>query len=184
MVLVDTPLCNFDWQAPDFTLADPTGRPVALADQWTASAVLVAFICNHCPYVQRIADRLAADTAILRSEGIAVLGVMSNDYVAYPDDAPDAMLQFAQQHGFEFPYLIDADQAVGRAYGAVCTPDFFGFNANGGLQYRGRLDDARAAENPAQRVPELLNAMRQIAATGRGPETQHPSMGCSIKWRE
>jgi hypothetical protein len=109
---------------------------------------------------------------------------MSNDYVAYPDDAPAAMLQFAQQHGFEFPYLVDTDQAVGRAYGAVCTPDFFGFNANGGLQYRGRLDDARAAENPDQRVPELLNAMRQIAATGRGPKAQHPSMGCSIKWRE
>tara|TARA_Y100000389_G_C17463418_1_gene523511 strand:- start:1325 stop:1882 length:558 start_codon:yes stop_codon:yes gene_type:complete len=183
MVLLDTPVCTRDWQAPDFTLSDPTGRPVALADQWTASAVLIAFICNHCPYVQRIANRLATDTSALLADGIAVLGVMSNDYVAYPDDAPAAMFQFAQQHGFDFPYLVDADQAVGRAYGAVCTPDFFGFNARGQLQYRGRLDDARATENPDQRIPELRNAMRQIAKTGRGPDQQHPSIGCSIKWR-
>ena len=183
MVLVDTPLGPMGWLAPDFTLADPNGQHIALADQWSSSAVLIAFICNHCPYVQRIANRLAADTSALLSEGISVLGIMSNDYTAYPDDAPEAMVRFSQKHAFEFPYLVDKDQSVGRAYGAVCTPDFFGFNSRGALQYRGRLDNARATETPKMRTPELLNAMRQIAQTGSGPDRQHPSMGCSIKWR-
>lgn len=143
---------------------------------------MVAFICHHCPYVHAVVDRLVADASTLQAEGINVLPVMSNDYHYVPDDNPNQMRIFAQWHGFTFPYLVDENQNVGRAYGAVCTPDFFGFNAQGELQYRGRLDDARMGD-PANRKTEPLNAMRQIAATGKGPEQQVASMGCSIKWR-
>lgn len=182
-MLLDTPICDFGWKAPDFTLKDATGRAFTLKDQLGDKALLIAFICNHCPYVQRIAARLAVDTKELMSEGFNVLAVMSNDYHAYPEDSPQNMLKFAQEFGFEFPYLIDEDQTIGRAYGAVCTPDFFGFNKNGELQYRGRLDSA-AMGDPAGRTRELVDAMRQIAETGDGPRKQTPSMGCSIKWRD
>ncbi|MCL6415519.1 thioredoxin family protein [Aestuariirhabdus sp. Z084] len=180
-MLLDTPICDFGWQAPDFTLKDPDGKPFTLSEQLGEKGLLVAFICNHCPYVQRIAERLAADTQLLMEEGINVLAIMSNDYRSYPADAPDKMRAFARQQGFSFPYLVDEDQSVGKAFGAVCTPDFFGFNRSGELQYRGRLDDARMGE-ASERVPELLNAMRLIAATGQGPKEQIASMGCSIKW--
>jgi len=131
--------------------------------------------------VKAIGERLAADTSELMAEGINVLAVMSNDYKNYPADSPENMLRFAAQYGFKFPYLIDEDQSVGKAYGAVCTPDFFGFNKDGELQYRGRLDDARMS-NAEGRTRELVDAMRQIAKTGQGPREQVPSMGCSIKW--
>lgn len=144
---------------------------------------MIAFICNHCPYVQRIADRLAADTQLLMNEGVNVLAIMSNDYRYVEADSPANMQRFAAKHQFAFPYLVDEDQSVGKRYGAVCTPDFFGFNAKGELQYRGRLDDARMG-NADNRTPELVNAMRQIAETGQGPKQQTPSMGCSIKWRD
>lgn len=181
-MLLDTPICDFGWPAPDFTLATPEGVAHRMRDHLGDKGLLIAFLCNHCPYVQAIADRLAADAAVLMSEGVGVLAVMSNDYHAHPADAPARMTAFARQHGFGFPYLVDEDQAVARAYGAVCTPDFFGLDASGGLQYRGRLDDARMGE-ARDRVPEMLNAMRQIAETGQGPAAQTPSMGCSIKWR-
>ena len=181
-MLLDTPLCDFGWKAPGFTLKEPDGESHSLADNLGGKGLLVAFICNHCPYVMAIADRLAEDTALLMAEGVNVLAVMPNDYRGYPADAPPEMKRFAAAHGFAFPYLVDEDQTVGRAYGAVCTPDFFGFDGEGGLRYRGRLDDARMGD-PANRTPELLNAMRQVARTGQGPQTQHPSMGCSIKWR-
>jgi len=140
------------------------------------------FICNHCPYVKAIADRLAQDAKTLQADGINVLAVMSNDYLSYAADSPENMQKFANQHGFTFPYLVDENQSVGKAYNAVCTPDFFGFNKDGKLQYRGRLDSA-AMGDPTNRVPELLLAMRQVAETGEGPKDQTPSMGCSIKWR-
>ncbi len=181
-MLLDTPLCDFGWKAPDFTLQDPNGSVVTLSLQLGAPGLLVMFICNHCPYVKAIAQRLAQDTRTLMDEGIEVIAVMSNDYQIRPEDSPANMQRFAAQHGFAFPYLVDEDQSVGRAYGAVCTPDFFGFNQNGELQYRGRLDDARMGE-ASRRTPELLNAMRQIAQTGKGPQQQFASMGCSIKWR-
>ena len=181
-MLLDTPLCNFGWKAPDFTLQDPNGNSVTLSQQLGAPGLLVMFICNHCPYVKAITKRLAQDTRTLMDEGIKVIAVMSNDYQIRPEDAPANMKRFAAQHGFAFPYLVDEDQSVGRAYGAVCTPDFFGFNKDGELQYRGRLDDARMGE-AATRTPELLNAMRQIAQTGQGPREQFASIGCSIKWR-
>jgi len=180
-MLLDTPICDFGWKAPDFTLKDPDGVRHTMTDHLGDKGLLVTFICNHCPYVQAVGNRLAADARTLMDEGIGVLAVMSNDYRAVPTDGPDYMKRFAAHYGFPFPYLVDEDQSVGKAYGAVCTPDFFGLNASGELQYRGRLDDAGMG-NPAHRTPELLNAMRQIAETGQGPRKQTASMGCSIKW--
>ena len=180
---LETPICDFNWQAPAFTLSDPTGRQYSLSDHLGDKGLLVMFVCNHCPYVKAVADRLAEDAAELMAQGIHVLAIMSNDYREYPADSPDRMLDFARQHGWTFPYLVDEDQSVGRAYGAVCTPDFFGFNKDGGLQYRGRLDDAGRHGDPAGRKRELVEAMLQIAKTGAGPREQAPSMGCSIKWK-
>lgn len=182
-MLLDTPICDFGYQAPDFTLKTPTGQTYTLSEQLGDKGLLIAFICNHCPYVQRIADRLAADTQLLMNEGVNVLAIMSNDYRYVEADSPANMQRFAAKHQFTFPYLVDEDQSVSKRYGAVCTPDFFGFNAKGELQYRGRLDDARMG-NADNRTPELVNAMRQIAETGQGPKQQTPSMGCSIKWRD
>ena len=179
---LDTPICDFGWQAPEFTLKDPDGRSFTMSDCLGDKGVLIAFICNHCPYVKAIADRLASDAKALQADGINVLAVMSNDYLSYAADNPENMKKFSEFFGFTFPYLVDEDQSVDKTYGAVCTPDFFGFNKDGGLQYRGRLDSA-AMGDPTDRVPELLNAMRQIAVTGEGPKNQTPSMGCSIKWR-
>ncbi|CAD0187218.1 Thiol-disulfide oxidoreductase ResA [Ruegeria sp. THAF57] len=180
-MLLDTPICDFGWKAPDFTLKDPNGRSFAMRDRLGDKGLLIAFICNHCPYVQAIGERLAEDTRTLMDEGINVLAVMSNDYRYVPIDSPPNMLKFADHFGFDFPYLVDEDQAVGKAYGAVCTPDFFGLNKDGELQYRGRLDDARMDGTP-NRTRELVEAMRLIARTGAGPQQQVPSMGCSIKW--
>ena len=181
-MLLDTPICDFGWKAPDFTLKDPDGNSFTMSEHLGDNGLLIALICNHCPYVQAIAERFAEDTALLKAEGINTLAVMSNDYRYVQTDSPPHMKRFAQQHGFAFPYLVDEDQSVGKAYGAVCTPDFFGLNARGELHYRGRLDDARMG-NPANRNKELVNAMRLIAETGEGPRKQIPSMGCSIKWR-
>ncbi|WP_444935950.1 thioredoxin family protein [Microbulbifer sp. JMSA004] len=180
-MLLDTPVCDFGWKAPDFTLKDPDGKSFRMSDHLGSKGLLIAFICNHCPYVQAIANRLAEDVRELQGLGINVLAVMSNDYRDYQIDNPPYMAKFARDHGFTFPYLVDEDQSVGRAYQAVCTPDFFGLNKDGGLQYRGRIDDAGMG-NPAGRTRELVNAMKLIAETGAGPEKQLPSMGCSIKW--
>ncbi|MCY4151051.1 MAG: thioredoxin family protein [Aestuariivita sp.] len=180
-MLNDTPVCNFGWKAPDFELATPDGSRHRMSDH-IKNALLIAFICNHCPYVIRIAARLAEDAHVLKQNGVNVLAIMSNDYQNYPADAPKYMLQFASRYGFNFPYLVDEDQSVARSYDAVCTPDFFGLNANGELQYRGRLDDAGMGD-PNNRKPDLLDAMLQIAQTGVGPKEQVASMGCSIKWR-
>lgn len=182
-MLLDTPICDFGWKAPDFTLKNADGERFTMSDYLGDKGLLIAFICNHCPYVQRIAQRLAEDTKQLMAEGVNVLAVMSNNYEDYSADSPENMKKFARQHGFPFPYLIDEDQSVGKQYGAICTPDFFGFNNKGELQYRGRLDDAVTGD-ATNRIPELVNAMRMIAETGNGPQEQLPSMGCSIKWRQ
>lgn len=181
-MLLDTPRCHVGWQAPDFTLRDPEGKRHTLAENLGENGLLIAFICNHCPYVKAIAERFVLDAQALQVEGISVLAIMSNDYRAVPEDSPANMTRFSQQFGFSFPYLVDEEQMVARAYGAVCTPDFFGFNAAGELQYRGRLDDARMGD-PANRTKELVSAMKQIKDTGKGPDQQFSSMGCSIKWR-
>ena len=181
-MLLDTPICDFDWKAPDFTLKDADGTAYTMSDYLGEKGLLISFICNHCPYVKTIAGRLAEDTKELMDEGFGVLAVMSNDYRLMEADSPPNMKRFAELHGFAFPYLVDETQSVGKAYNAVCTPDFFGLTKDGALQYRGRLDDA-AMGDPSNRTQELVNAMRQIGATTLGPRTQMPSMGCSIKWR-
>jgi peroxiredoxin len=181
-MLLDTPICDFGWNAPGFTLKNAFGESFTMNDHLGDKGLLIAFICNHCPYVQRIGHRLAKDTRLLMSEGINVLAIMSNDYKTHPTDSPENMKLFANDYNFDFPYLIDENQSVGKQYGAVCTPDFFGLNSKGELQYRGRLDDDPIGD-ATNHVPELVNAMRMIAETGRGPKEQYPSMGCSIKWR-
>lgn len=180
-MLLDTPICDFGWKAPDFTLQDPDGKSFTMSEQLGEKGLLIAFICNHCPYVQTIAERFVEDVKALQAQGINVLAVMSNDYRHVSQDSPENMRRFAQHYGFTFPYLVDEGQLVGKAYGAVCTPDFFGLNSQGELQYRGRLDDARMG-NPIDRTKELVNAMIQIAETGKSPVEQIASMGCSIKW--
>ena len=181
-MLLDTPLCDFGWKAPDFTLQDPYGKSFTMSEHLGESGLLIAFICNHCPYVVAIAERLAQDASDLMNEGINVLAVISNDYQYVSADNPENMKKFAEHYSFKFPYLVDETQEVGKAYGAVCTPDFFGLNKKGELQYRGRLDSAGMGD-PSGRTRELVNAMRQIAETGNGPKEQVASMGCSIKWR-
>jgi len=182
-MLLETPLCHFGWQAVDFTLPDLDGSPRSLADLKGPNGLLIAFICNHCPYVKAMLERFVADARKLQAAGIGVAAIMANDYRHYPEDAPDKMVAFAHQHGFTFPYLLDESQQVARAYGAVCTPDFFGFNRDLELQYRGRIDEApRDPANSGRR--ELLEAMLQVAQTGQGPKEQQASMGCSIKWKD
>ena len=184
MAAMETPICDFGWKAPDFTLADPEGNRVSLADVRGRKGTLVMFICNHCPYVQAVADRIARDAKALQDAGVGVVAIMPNDYARYPDDAPERMKAFAAEHGFTFPYLIDETQEVARAYDAVCTPDFFGFNADLELQYRGRIDSSGRQPAAPDTRRELLEAMLQVAETGAGPREQTASMGCSIKWRE
>ncbi|MEM7617977.1 MAG: thioredoxin family protein [Pseudomonadota bacterium] len=181
-MLLDTPICDFGWPAPNFNLKTPDGDSYSLDDVMGEKGVLVAFICNHCPYVHAIIDRLVSDAKTLEAQGIGVVAIMSNDYESYAADSPENMKKFAAEHGMTFPYLIDETQEVARAYDAVCTPDFFGFNASKELQYRGRLDDAKMG-NADNRHAELLSAMQQVVETGAGPKDQIPSQGCSIKWK-
>ena len=182
-MLLKSEVCDFGWRAPDFSLRTPQAEMHSRDSLMGESGLLIAFICNHCPYVVALIDRLAEDLKTLEQAGIGCAAIMANDYAAYPADAPDRMGDFAKVHGLTVPYLVDEDQTVARAYGAVCTPDFFGFDAGGGLQYRGRLDDVGMRDDPAQRTPELLNAMLGVAEGRGGPQDQTPSMGCSIKWR-
>ena len=181
---ISPPLCNFGWPAPDFTLDDTDGKPHSLETLRGESGLLLMFICNHCPYVKAIIDRICRDARELQAMGFGVAAIMSNDTDAYPEDAFDNMRALAKAMDFPFPYLFDATQDVARAYDAVCTPDFFGFNKDLQLQYRGRLDSSGRAPAAADARRELVEAMRQIAATGHGPAEQIASIGCSIKWRE
>ena len=178
----ETPICDFGWQASDFRLEGVDGRSYALADVRGESGTLVMFICNHCPYVKAVIDRIVRDVAALEEKGIGAVAIMSNDTEAYPADSFDNMKRFAAEHRFNFPYLIDRTQEVARAYDAVCTPDFFGFDRDLGLQYRGRLDESKREAAPGARR-ELYEAMVEVAETGQGPKDQVPSMGCTIKWR-
>lgn len=177
------PVCDFGASWHDFRLPSTDGQIVSLKDAAGCRGTLVMFICNHCPYVQAIMDRLVRDARTMQKAGIGVVAISANDAVAYPQDGPDRMKSEAERHGFTFPYLYDETQEVARAYGAECTPDFFGYNASGELQYRGRFDASGRISGPADARPELLEAMMQIAETGKGPEHQVQSMGCSIKWK-
>ena len=182
MVRTETPVCDFDAPAIDFSLPGVDGKTWSLADCAGEKGLLVMFICNHCPYVQSIRDRIVRDTRELKDMGLNTVAIMSNDPTDYEEDSFENMKLVAQEFDFPFPYLIDETQEIAQNYGAVCTPDFFGYNAELKLQYRGRLDESRKeAVDGAKR--DLFEAMKQVAETGKGPEDQIPSMGCSIKWK-
>jgi peroxiredoxin len=183
MALTKTGICDFGWKARDFKLKGVDGKVYSLADVRGPKGTVVVFICNHYPYVKGTIGRIVEEAAALKQIGVGFIAIMSNDPDDYPEDSFDNMKAFAKKHGFGFPYVIDETQDVARAYDAQCTPDFFGFNANDELQYRGRLDASRTSLVPGARR-ELFEAMKQVADTGRGPEQQTPSMGCSIKWRD
>jgi peroxiredoxin len=171
------------WKANDFALVGTDGRTYSLADVRGPQGTLVAFICNHCPYVKASIDRIVAEADALRGIGIGTIAIMPNDTETYSEDSFGNMKTFAARHGFTFPYVIDETQEVARAYGAQCTPDFFGLNAQDKLQYRGRLDASRVTPIANARR-DLFEAMKQVAETGHGPTEQIPSMGCSIKWKD
>ncbi len=181
--LRSTPVCNFGWKAPSFTLPGVDGKTYSLEGLRGPKGTLVMFICNHCPYVKAVIDRIVRDTNELKAYGVSAVAISANDVVHYPEDSFDNMKRFAATHRFGFPYLYDESQEVARAYDAACTPDFFGFNADLELQYRGRLDASGREPAPADVRRELFEAMKEIAATGRGPREQTASIGCSIKWK-
>ena len=184
MALTSTPVCNFGERAIDFTLPGTDGRSWSLADCRGEKGTLIMFICNHCPFVKAIQTLLVRDANELLSLGVRSVAISCNDAEAYPEDSFEHMKQIAEQYGYPFPYLYDESQEVARAYGAVCTPDFFGYNAALELQYRGRLDATTPSAPAAIDAPrELFEAMRQVAGTGAGPRLQIASMGCSIKWK-
>ena len=183
MAVARAPICDFGWKAADFTRPATDGKTYSLSDVSGRSGTLIMFICNHCPYVRAVLDRLIAEAHELHALGIGVAAISSNDAAAYPADGFPAMAALAAEKGFPFPYLYDEDQSVARVYNAECTPDFFGFNAKLELQYRGRLDDAGQSRASDDTRRELYLAMKQIAETGKGPAEQTPSVGCSIKWK-
>jgi peroxiredoxin len=183
MVSLQTPICDFGWKAVDFDLPGVDGERYRLADALGEHGLLVMFICNHCPYVKAVRERIVRDCRDLRPHGIGAIAIMSNDPADYPEDSFENMKTIAQQFHYPFPYIWDETQEVAKAYGAVCTPDFFGFNARLELQYRGRLDASRKETAPDARR-DLYEAMLLVARTGKGPRDQIASIGCSIKWRE
>ena len=179
---ITAPICDFGWKAPSFKLPATDGKTYGLADVRGPKGTLVVFICNHCPYVKAVIGRLVREARELKSLGIATVAINANDAVTYPDDSFANMVLFAREHDMPFPYLHDESQSVARAYQAVCTPDFFGFNARDELQYRGRFDESKLDPSPNARR-DLHDAMKLMAETGQGPREQIASMGCSIKWK-
>lgn len=183
MVSLQTPICDFGWKAPDFDLPGVDGKRYRLADVAGPNGLLVMFICNHCPYVKAVRGRIMRDVSELKRHGVGAIAINANDAADYPDDSFENMQLIAAQYQYPFPYVLDATQAVAKAYDAVCTPDFFGFNGKLELQYRGRLDASRKDTAPEDARRDLFEAMLQVAKTGAGPREQIPSMGCSIKWK-
>jgi peroxiredoxin len=183
MASIHPPVCDFGWQAPDFSLKNVDGTMLSKDLLMGKNGLLVMFICNHCPYVKAILPRLINDIRELKMLGLNTVAIMSNDPTDYPEDSFDNMQLIAKEMDFPFPYLMDATQAVAKAYDAVCTPDFFGFNNKGELQYRGRFDESRKETAPNS-TRDLFFGMKQIAETGLGPKKQVQSIGCSIKWIE
>ena len=183
MASIHPPVCDFGWPAPDFNLVNVDGRSLSRDQLMGEKGLLVMFICNHCPYVKAILPRLVADCHELNSLGINSVAIMSNDPIVYPEDGFEYMQKIAADLYFPFAYLVDPSQQVAKSYGAVCTPDFFGFNSQGQLQYRGRFDESRK-ETASHSSRDLFHAMRRIAETGNGPAEQIASIGCSMKWLE
>jgi peroxiredoxin len=183
MVLLETPICDFGKKAVDFTLPGVDGRIWSLQQCMGKKGLLVMSICNHCPYVKAVQERIVRDALELKQLGIESVAIMANDPAEYPEDSFDNMKLLAERLNFSFPYLFDETQEIAKQYDAVCTPDFFGYNASLELQYRGRLDASRKETAPADTRRDLFEAMKLIAETGHGPQQQIPSMGCSIKWK-
>jgi peroxiredoxin len=183
MAAIETPVCDFVRQAIAFELPGTDNGIWTLNRCRGPHGLLVVLICNHCPYVKAVIDRIVRDTKELATLGIGSIAVMSNDPSEYPEDSWDNMVRVAREMNFPFPYVLDATQEIAKAYGTVCTPDFFGFNGQLELQYRGRLDESRKETAPAGVRRDLFEAMVQVARTGHGPREQIPSMGCSIKWK-
>ena len=182
MALTETPICNFGEKAKNFTLISTDNKTLSLNDIKGNNGTLIMFICNHCPYVKSIIKDLINDVNDLKLMGIKSVAIMSNDVENYPEDSFENMISFSKKHSFSFPYLIDEKQEVARNYGAVCTPDFFGYNKNLELQYRGRLKELKNLKPISSNTSDLKLAMQLISKTGKGPKKQNPSMGCNIKW--
>ena len=182
MALTKTPICNFGEKAKDFNLKSVENKQVSLNDVRGKKGTLVMFICNHCPYVKAIIKDLVDDIKFLENLDVKSVGIMSNDVKNYPDDSFENMISFSKSHDFSFPYLIDETQDVAKKYGAVCTPDFFGYNKNMELQYRGRIRELKNLKPVRNGDSDLKKAMKLVAETGNGPKDQIPSMGCNIKW--
>ena len=182
MTLTKTPICDFGKKAESFELKSIENKIVTLNDVQGDTGTLIMFICNHCPYVKAVIDDVVDDCKNLEEEGIKSVAIMSNDTKNYPEDSFENMIKFSKKHKFIFPYLIDETQAIAKTYNAVCTPDFFGYNSNLKLQYRGRIRELIDLKPVTNDKSDLLIAMKMIAKTGKGPEKQVPSMGCSIKW--
>ena len=184
MTLTKTPICNFGEKAKDFHLLSTENKKISLDNIKGANGTLIMFICNHCPYVKAVIKDIVQDAKFLENLGIKSVAIMSNDVKNYPEDSFENMISFSKLHNFSFPYLIDNTQKVAKEYGAVCTPDFFGYNKNLELQYRGRIRELKDLKPITEGESDLRVAMKLVSALGKGPSKQIPSMGCSIKWFE
>ena len=182
MTLTKTPICDFGKKAENFELKSTENKIITLNDAKGQNGTLIMFICNHCPYVKAVIEDIVNDCKTLEKEGIRSIAIMSNDTENYPEDSFDNMIKFAKNNKFNFPYLIDETQETAKKYNAVCTPDFFGYNKNLELQYRGRIRELKDLKPVRNSESDLLKAMKMVAKTDKGPEEQTPSMGCSIKW--
>ena len=182
MVLTKTPICNFGEKANSFRLKGTDGKIHKLEDHLGKNGILIMFICNHCPYVKAVIEDIVHDCKDLEKDGLKSLAIMSNDTNDYPEDSFENMISFSKKHGFTFPYLIDETQEIAKKYGAVCTPDFFGYNSKLELQYRGRIRELKDLKPVGNSESDLLKAMDLVIKTGKGPKDQIPSMGCNIKW--
>jgi len=179
---VQTPICDFGKKALPFQLKSTENKIISLDDIKGENGILIMFICNHCPYVKAVTKEIVEDCNELKKIGINSVAICSNDFVNYPDDSFENMIKFAKNNDFSFPYLVDETQEVAKKYGAVCTPDFFGYNKNLELQYRGRIRELKDLKPVRAGQSDLYKAMKQIAETNKGPNEQIPSMGCGIKW--
>lgn len=184
MTLTKTPICNFGEKAKDFNLLSTGNKKVSLDEVKGENGTLIMFICNHCPYVKAVIKEIVQDVKFLESQGIKSTAIMSNDVKNYPEDSFENMISFTKLHNFSFPYLIDDTQKIAKEYGAVCTPDFFGYNKSLELQYRGRIRELKDHKPVTTEDSELRIAMKLVATSGKGPANQVPSMGCNIKWFE
>ena len=182
MVLTKTPICNFGEKAKNFNLKSTENKKISLNDVVGKNGTLIMFICNHCPYVKAIIKDLVNDVKFLEGLDVKSVGIMSNDVKNYPDDSFENMISFSKLNNFSFPYLIDETQSVAKKYNAVCTPDFFGYNKNLELQYRGRIRELKDLKPVKEGDSDLKLAMKMVAESGKGPKDQVPSMGCNIKW--